>query len=383
MGNVQFWPDSASNFSTQVDQIYIVLIALSTIFSVPIIGLICYFGYKYRRSNLNVNRTMAHTSSWMEWTAIGGMLVLILPIFLWSSNVYFNMFRTPEGALEVYVVGQQWMWKLQHPTGQREINQLHVPVGRPIKLIMTSEDVIHSFYVPAFRVKHDVIPGRYTTLWFQATKTGTFHLFCAEYCGTEHSGMIGEVIVMEPAAYQAWLSGGGQAQPSGQTQPGGGQAAGSMADAGQQLFQSHGCVSCHVAGGGGPGPSLVGVYGSQQQLADGSTVTADDAYIRESILNPTAKVVRGFQPIMPSFQGQVNEQEILQLIAYIKSLGNSGGGSGPGQDNRSGTNGTAQPNGQTGTAAPANPGSSGPGQGNLTQTSAPGGDTTTAAPAAP
>jgi cytochrome c oxidase subunit 2 len=309
------------------------LIALSAIFTVPIIFLIVYFAIKYRRG-AKVDRAMSHTSNWLEWSAIGGMLLLIVPIFIWSASVYFNMFRPPEGALEIYVVGQQWMWKMQHPTGQREINQLHVPVGRPVKLIMTSEDVIHSFYVPAFRVKHDVIPGRYTALWFQATKAGSFHLFCAEYCGTEHSEMVGEVIVMEPAEYQAWLSGGGAPQSTE-----------SMTEAGQRLFQQRGCVSCHVSGGGGPGPSLAGVYGAQVQLADGKTVTADDAYIRESILNPNAKVVNGFQPIMPSFQGQLNEQEILQLIAYIKSLANQGGGP-------SSTVGPAAP---SGTAAPAVP----------------------------
>jgi len=319
MGDVQFWPDHASNFSWPVDTIYIVLIALSAIFSVPIIFLICYFGYKYRRGAV-VDRAMSHTSNWLEWTAIGGMLVLIVPIFVWSANLYFNMFRPPEGALEIYVVGQQWMWKLQHPTGQREINQLHVPAGRPIKLIMTSEDVIHSLYVPAFRIKHDVIPGRYTALWFQATKAGSFHLFCTEYCGTDHSGMVGQVIVMEPSDYQAWLSGGSQGQAGAQ------QAPESMAESGQRLFQQHGCVTCHVAAGGGPGPSLVGVYGSQVQLANGQTVTADDNYIHESIVNPSAKVVNGYQPIMPSFQGQLNEQEILQIIAYIKSLGGRGGG---------------------------------------------------------
>jgi cytochrome c oxidase subunit II len=336
MGDVQFWPDHASNFSWQVDRIYIVLIALSAIFSVPIIFLIFYFGFKYRRGAA-ADREMSHTSNWLEWTAIGGMLCLIVPIFIWSSYVYFNMFRPPDGALEISVVGQQWMWKLQHPTGQREINQLHVPLGRPIKLIMTSEDVIHSLYVPSFRVKHDVIPGRYTVLWFQATKAGSFHLFCAEYCGTEHSGMIGQVLVMEPSDYQAWLSGGGQGQAGAQQE--------SMPEAGQRLFQQHGCVTCHIAAGGGPGPSLAGVYGSQVQLANGQTVTADDNYIHESIVNPSAKVVNGYQPIMPSFQGQLSEQEILQIIAYLKSLGGQGGG----------TSGTAAPPapGAASTAAPA------------------------------
>jgi cytochrome c oxidase subunit 2 len=334
MGDVQFWPDHASNFAWPVDLIYLVLIALSVIFSVPIIFLIFYFGFKYRRGAV-VDRKMSHTSNWLEWSAIGGMLALIVPIFVWSASLYFNMYRPPDGALEIYVVGQQWMWKLQHPTGQREINQLHVPVGRPIKLIMTSEDVIHSLYVPAFRVKHDVIPGRYSILWFEATKTGSFHLFCTEYCGTEHSGMVGEVIVMEPAAYQAWLSGGGQAQAGAPQTPE------SMAEAGQRLFQERGCASCHVSGGGGPAPSLGGVYGSQVQLEDGQVVTADDAYIHESILSPAAKVVKGYQPIMPSFQGQLTEQDILNLIAYIKSLSGQG------------DNSSNQPGQPSGTAAPA------------------------------
>ncbi len=209
--------------------------------------------------------------------------------------------------MEIFVVGKQWMWKVQHPGGQREINELHVPVGRPVKLIMGSEDVLHSYYIPAFRVKADVIPGRYNTLWFQATTPGRYHLFCAEYCGTQHSGMIGEIIAMEPAAYQEWVSGG--------------RAEDSPVAAGAKLFQDLACVSCHQAESQGRGPSLVNVFGHEVELQGGAKVLADEAYIRESILQPQAKIVAGYQPLMPTFQGLVTEEQLLQLIAYVKSLG--------------------------------------------------------------
>jgi cytochrome c oxidase subunit 2 len=230
-----------------------------------------------------------------------------MTIFGWASKVYFEQYSPPQNAMEVYVVGKQWMWKVQHSTGQREINELHVPIGRKIKLIMTSEDAIHSFFVPAFRMKADVVPGKYTTQWFEATKTGTFHLFCAEYCGMNHSGMIGSVIVMESREFDNWLSGN-----AGNTTP---------AVAGQQLFQTLGCVSCHGANGeGGRGPTLAGLFGRDVRLGNGQTVRADEAYIRESILNPQAKLVEGFGPIMPTFQGQVSEDQLVQLLAFIKSL---------------------------------------------------------------
>jgi len=208
--------------------------------------------------------------------------------------------------MEIYVVAKQWMWKLQHVDGQREINELHVPVDRDVKLIMTSQDVIHSFFVPAFRLKQDVLPGRYTTLWFHAIRPGTYHLFCAEYCGTQHSGMIGSIVVMNPVDYEAWLSGGG--------------GEGSLASTGQKLFQQLGCGSCHRSDTQGRGPNLVGVFGKPVLLEDGRTVTADENYVRESILNPGAKIAAGFKNIMPSFQGVVNEEQLLSLVAYIKSL---------------------------------------------------------------
>jgi cytochrome c oxidase subunit 2 len=227
--------------------------------------------------------------------------------FAWGAWIYFSERTPPQGASEVYVVGKQWMWKLEHAEGQREINQLHVPVGRDIKLIMTSQDVIHSFYVPAFRIKQDVLPGRYTTTWFRATKPGTYHLFCAEYCGTQHSGMIGSVVVMEPAEYQAWLGGGGA-------------TTGSLASNGQALFTQLGCATCHRTDTQGRGPNLVGTFGKPVLLEDGRTVMEDENYVRESILVPTAKVVSGFKPVMPAFQGMVSEEQLNALVAYIKSL---------------------------------------------------------------
>jgi cytochrome c oxidase subunit 2 len=240
-----------------------------------------------------------------------------MSIFVWATDVYFKQYRMPKDALEVYVVGKQWMWKIQHTTGQREINELHVPIGRPVKLIMGSEDVLHSYYIPAFRVKADVIPGRYNTMWFEATRAGTYHLFCAEYCGTKHSGMIGSIIAMEPADYQTWLAGG--------------PAEDSPVAAGEKLFQSQGCASCHQAGPTQRGPSLAGILGHEVKLQGGGTATVDDAYLRESIVLPQAKIVEGFAPIMPTFQGLLSEEQLLQLIAYVKSLKPAEGAAAPQQ----------------------------------------------------
>jgi cytochrome c oxidase subunit II len=238
------------------------------------------------------------------WTLIPLGLVTI--VFMWGTSLFIRNSRPPAASAEIFVVGKQWMWKIQHPEGQREINELHVPVGRPIKLTMTSEDVIHSFYIPAFRTKQDVVPGRYSTIWFIPTKPGKYHLFCAEYCGTKHSGMIGWVYAMEPDKYQEWLNGGAPM--------------GSMAEKGGKLFDDLACANCHKPDGSGRCPTLVGLYGRRVQLADGRVITADEAYLRESILQPNAKIVAGFQPLMPTFQGLVNEEGVVQLIEYIKSL---------------------------------------------------------------
>lgn len=241
----------------------------------------------------------------LSWTIIP--LFIGLFVFLLGADVFFRLQRAPADPLEIYAVGKQWMWKIQHESGKREINTLHVPIGQPVRITMTSEDVLHDFFIPAFRVKNDVIPGRYTTLWFEATQLGEFHLFCAEYCGTQHSGMIGKVIVMGPTDYHDWLMG---ASASGET----------MVEAGQRQFQELGCETCHKSTPSGRGPSLIGVYDKPVKLKNGQEVTVDVDYIRESILQPRAKIVEGYEPIMPIFEGQISEQSLLQIVTYIKSL---------------------------------------------------------------
>ena len=290
----------------KVDALYFFLVAVSAFFVVLIAALVIVFGIRYRRRARTEVGAKVIPSLALEiaWTIIP--LGLGLVMFGWGAQVYFNQARPPAETLDIYVVGKQWMWKFQHLDGQREINELHVPVGRAVRLTGTSEDVIHSFFVPAFRLKADVIPGRYTTLWFNATKTGRFHLFCAEYCGTKHSGMVGSVVVMEPGEYQAWLAGGG--------------SEGSLASQGQRAFQDLACVTCHRSDAQGRGPLLEGLFGSKVSLSNGQDVTADEAYLRESVLSPSAKVVAGYQPVMPTFQGLVSEEQLLSLIEYIKSL---------------------------------------------------------------
>lgn len=300
-------PERASSFAWKVDALYFYLSGVTLFFALLISATLIFFVIRYRRrSPYEIPRPVAGSHKLETiWTIIP--FVIAMTMFAWGATLYFEQYKPPENAIEVYVVGKQWMWKLQHATGQREINELHVPVGRKIKLIMTTEDVIHDFFVPAFRTKADVVPGRYQTLWFEATKPGRYHLFCAEYCGMNHSGMTGSVIVMEPREFDDWLSGN-----TGNTTP---------AVAGQQLYQTLGCASCHGASGeGGRGPTLTGVFGKDAQLQTGQAVRIDEGYIRESILNPQAKLVVGFGPIMPTFQGQVSEDQLVQLIAYIKSL---------------------------------------------------------------
>jgi cytochrome c oxidase subunit 2 len=309
--NCPFFPQAASEQAGQIDALYFFLVAVTAFFMALIAILIVVFAVKFHRKHDNEVGVAIHGSLALEllWTIIP--LGITMVMFVWGAQVFFHMTRPPNGAMEIYVVGKQWMWKAQHMDGAREINELHVPIGRPVKLIMGSEDVIHSFFIPDFRVKADVIPGRYNTLWFTATKPGRYHLFCTQYCGTKHSAMIGWVTAMEPAEYQAWL--------------GGGPAGGSMAENGAKLFQDLACSTCHLENGQGRGPVLKGAYGKPVTLQSGQTVTVDDAYIRESILNPQAKVVAGFQPIMPTFQGLVTEEQLLQLIAYVKSIGGQQG----------------------------------------------------------
>jgi len=306
-GWIPLVPDSASTFSWKVDALFFYLSGVTLFFTLLIGTVLVFFVVRYRRRTpYEIPRPVAGSHKLETiWTIIP--FVIAMTMFGWGARLYVEQYKAPDNAIEVYVVGKQWMWKLQHATGQREINELHVPVNRKIKLIMTTEDVIHDFFVPAFRTKADVIPGRYTTIWFEATKPGRYHLFCAEYCGMNHSGMTGSVIVMEQREFDDWLSGN-----IGSTTP---------AAAGQQLYQTLGCASCHGANGeGGRGPTLAGIFGKSQQLQSGQTVTVNEGYIRESITNPQAKLVIGFGPIMPTFQGQVSEDQLVQLIAYIKSL---------------------------------------------------------------
>jgi cytochrome c oxidase subunit 2 len=300
------FPDRASTMAPRVDALYFFLLALAGFFALLIAGLIVYYAVRYHRRSPDEVGARIHGGMALEitWTIIP--LLITMVIFVWGASVYVAMAHPPEETLNIYVVGKQWMWKFQHLDGQREINELHVPVGRPVKLITTSEDVIHDFFVPAFRVKADVIPGRYVTIWFEPTKPGRYQLFCAEYCGTRHSGMIGQVVVMEPAEYQAWLSGGA--------------GEGSLASTGAKLFADLACNTCHRADAQGRGPVLEGLFGRTVSLQSGDTITADEAYVRESILNPSAKVVAGFQPIMPTFQGLVSEEQLLALVEYVKSL---------------------------------------------------------------
>ncbi len=303
---LRLFPEQASSIARQVDLLFLFLLAVSAFFIGLIFLTVIVFAIKYRRRSDKDRPAPIHGSLPLEilWTVIP--LGLALVMFGWGAWLYFTINRPPADALEVFVVAKQWMWKFQHASGLREINALHVPVGRPVRLTMTSEDVIHSFAVSDFRIKMDVVPGRYTTAWFEATRPGEYRLACAEYCGTEHARMVGRVVVMTPEEYAAWLQG----VPAGI----------SLAAAGEKLFQQQGCAGCHLATGAGPGPALTGLFGKPVKLATGETLTADEAYIRESILNPQAKIVAGYPPIMPPFRGVLSEEQLLQLLAYIKGL---------------------------------------------------------------
>jgi len=291
-----------------VDALTLFMTVVCLFFAVAITAAVVYFFFKYRRKEPGDIGVPIHGDMRLETAWIVVPLLLALGMFTWGAVVYVDYRRAPSDTLDIYVIGKQWMWKVQQPNGLREINELHVPVDRNVKLILASEDVIHDFSVPAFRAKFDAVPGHYNTMWFRPTKVGRYHFFCSQYCGTNHALMQGWVTVMEPSAYSAWLSGspeGGTSDP---------------VAAGQKLFVERACVTCHLSDGTGRAPSLNGVYDNKVLLSDGSAAVADDAYIRESILAPQAKIVTGYQPLMPSFQGQLTEEQILDLTAYIKSL---------------------------------------------------------------
>jgi cytochrome c oxidase subunit 2 len=304
--NIPFMPPEASTSAQQIDYIFLGLLVLTAFFVALVFTIVIVAAFRFRRRHPAEFGRKSTGSSAAEWGGVAFLGLLSMGMFFWAGTTYIHLFNPPANAETVFITGKQWMWKAQHMTGQREINTLHLVVGQPVKLIMTSEDVIHDFYVPAFRMHTDVLPGRYSTEWFTPTETGTFHLFCSQYCGTGHSLMVGEVIVMNAADYQAWLAGGPQQ---------------SVAQEGARLFQDSGCDACHRPDSLARAPNLVGLFGNPVRLSNGQVVTADDNYIRQSILSPASQVVAGFQPIMPSFQGMLNEEQVFALVAYIQSLG--------------------------------------------------------------
>lgn len=306
MGGIPLFPEQASTFAAEVDALYFFIVAVSAFFTLAVSAAVLVFAIKYRRRHAGEVGAHIEGSLPLEltWSIIPTIISMVM--FIWGAKLFYEMRRPPAEAMQIYAVGKQWMWKFQHIGGQREINELHVPAGQPIRVLVTSEDVLHDLYIPAFRTKIDAIPGRYSALWFEATKPGRYTIFCAEYCGTKHSGMTGTVVVMEPAQYQAWLGGGGPE--------------GTMAERGARLFQDLACNSCHLDSGQGRGPSLKDIIGTQVELVSGGTATVDEAYLRESILNSQAKVVRGFTPLMPTFQGLISEEGLAALIEHIKSL---------------------------------------------------------------
>jgi cytochrome c oxidase subunit 2 len=301
-------PDQASTLAPPVDTLFFALLALAALFTALVTGLLVFFAIKYRRRSADEVPEQIEDSPRLEvlWTIVPLGLALI--VFVWGSTLFLREAQPPADAELIYVLGKQWTWRMQHANGRQEVNELHVPVGRPVRLTMIAQDVIHSFFVPAFRIKQDVLPGRYTTVWFEASRVGTYTMYCAEYCGLDHSGMLAQVTVMDASAYATWLNAGPVSEPAAE---------------GARLFEQLSCGACHHADSGGVGPPLNGLYGRQLRLQDGSAMTADDNYLRESILNPQAKIVEGYPPVMPTFQGRVDEQQLVQLLMYIRSLGSA------------------------------------------------------------
>jgi len=299
------FPREASTIAPYADALYFFLLTITVVGLVLVATLVFGFSIRYRKAKHPV-AIQVEGSTLLEatWTIIP--LALFLVVFVWGALLYFRIFTPPANSMNIYVVGKQWMWKAEHPGGQHEINALHVPTGRPIQLTMISQDVFHSFSIPDFRVKREVIPGRYTTVWFEATTPGTYHIFCTQYCGTNHSVMIGEVTVLTPEDYQRWTQG----STSGM----------SLAQNGERLFASMGCNACHSGNAAARGPNLAGVYGSKLQLTNGSEVLVNEAYLRDAILNPSQHITAGYSPIMPTYQGQVSEDGLIDLVEYIKGL---------------------------------------------------------------
>lgn len=305
--NFPVFPREASTIAALTDHLYYFLIGLSGVVIAVVFGPMVVFLFKYRRGRKAYRKPLQVSTTKIEitWTVIPTLISLGL--FAWGAKVYFDEEVPPPNALQINVVAKQWMWKIQHQEGNREINALHIPVNRPVKLTMGSEDVIHSFYVPAFRTKQDVVPGRFTTEWFQPDRVGVYNFYCSEYCGAGHADMRGKIYVMKPADYEKWLK---------RTQP-----KDTLAQAGEKLFHEYGCSGCHVNSTAVHAPPLEGVYGHMVPLSDGSFVRADDKYIRDSILLPKSQVVAGYKPVMPTYKGRLTEDELFQVLAYIKSIG--------------------------------------------------------------
>jgi cytochrome c oxidase subunit 2 len=299
------FPRQASTIAPYTDALYFFLVLITVVGLLLVGALVFGFAVRYRKER-NPVATQVEGSTLLEatWTIIP--LALFLIVFVWGALLYFRIYNPPANAMNIYVVGKQWMWKSEHPGGQHEINNLHVPAGVPIQLTMISQDVFHSFSIPDFRVKREVIPGRYSTVWFEATTPGTYHIFCTQYCGTKHSGMIGEVTVLTPDEYKKWTEG----STSGM----------SLAQNGERLFASMGCNACHTGGPGARGPSLANVYGSKIRMANGSEVQVNEAFLRDAILNPSQHAMAGYAPIMPTYQGQISEEGLIDLVEFIKSL---------------------------------------------------------------
>ncbi len=307
MSGFPAWPPRAGAYAGQLDFLFICLLVIGFVTAALVIGLLIFFAAKYRHTS-KAHRNEPTLKSWrweVGWTTAS--LLIFVGLAVWGASIYLRLYNPPADALQIFVVGKQWMWKVQHPGGQREINELHVPAGQDVRLVMASQDVIHSFFIPALRIKHDVVPGRYETMWFRADRPGRYHIFCAEYCGTDHAHMGGWLTVMRPREFADWLRDQGGQQ--------------TLAAQGERLFRQYGCSGCHEPGGTVRAPQLEGLFGSPVPLSDGKVVTADEAYVRDSILYPKAQVAAGYQPVMPTFAGQLGEDDLAKLVAYVQSIG--------------------------------------------------------------
>jgi cytochrome c oxidase subunit 2 len=308
---IPLWLPGETAHAGAVDLLFTGLLVSTGLVLILLFALMLRFAIHYRAGNADADRNHLIKKSWtweVTWTT--ATLVAFLGLFVWGAQLFLNLQDAPKDALPVYVVAKQWMWKVQHLGGQREINELHVPLGPAVRLIMSSQDVIHSFFIPAFRIKHDVVPGATETLWFRPRRAGVFHLFCAEYCGTDHSRMTGRIVVMEQAAFEQWLTRQ--------------DVTGTLAAGGERLFRQLGCGGCHGLGATVRAPALEGLYGKPVPLSDGTIEIADERYIRDSILKPRARIAAGYEPLMPSYDGKISEDELVQITAYIKSLTDEG-----------------------------------------------------------